>query len=54
MKPMELSQYGFTKAISVAPRRINEIVRGKRAISTDTPLRLGRYFGVHPQSWINL
>ncbi len=36
------------------PRRINEIVHGKRAITADTALRLGRYFGVNAQSWMNL
>jgi addiction module HigA family antidote len=54
MKPLEISQYALAKAISVAPRRINEIVRGKRAITADTALRLGRYFGVSPQSWMTL
>lgn len=38
----------------VAPRRINEIVHGKRAITADTALRLGRYFGIDPQFWLNL
>ena len=42
------------KDISVAPRRINEIVHGKRAVSADTALRLGRYFGISPQFWLNL
>lgn len=54
MKPMGLSQYALAKAIGVPPRRINEIVHGKRSITADTALRLGRYFGVHPQSWMNL
>jgi addiction module HigA family antidote len=38
----------------VAPRRINEIVHGQRSISADTALRLGRYFGISPQFWLNL
>ena len=54
MKPLDLSQYALAKAIGVPPRRINEIVHGKRAITADTALRLGRYFGVNPQSWMNL
>jgi len=54
MKPMELSQYALAKAISVPPRRINEIVHGKRSITADTALRLGEYFRVNPQSWMNL
>ena len=54
MKPLAITQYALAKAISVPPRRINEIVHGKRAISADTALRLGRYFGVDPQSCMNL
>ena len=41
-------------SIGVPPRRINEIVHGKRAITADTALRLGRYFGIDPQFWLNL
>ncbi len=41
-------------SIGVPPRRINEIVHGKRGITADTALRLGRYFGVSPQFWLNL
>ncbi len=51
---MNLSQYRLAKDINVPPRRINEIVHGKRAITADTALRLGRYFGMSPQFWINL
>jgi len=54
LKPMGISQYRLAKDISVPPRRINEIVLGKRAISADTALRLGRFFGVSPQFWLNL
>jgi len=54
LKPLNISQYALAKAISVPPRRINEIVQGKRGITADTALRLGRYFGVNPQSWMNL
>jgi len=54
LKPMGLSQYRLAKDISVSPRRINEIVHGKRSISADTALRLGRFFGMPPQFWLNL
>ncbi len=54
MKPLEITQYALAKAINVSARRINEIVHGNRAITADTALRLGKYFGVHPQSWMNL
>jgi addiction module HigA family antidote len=52
--PMGVSQYALAKAIDVPPRRINEIVHGKRGISIDTALRLSRFFGTDAQSWINL
>lgn len=51
---MGISQYKLAKEINVPPRRINEIVLGKRSITADTALRLGRYFGISPQFWINL
>jgi addiction module HigA family antidote len=51
---MGLSQYRLAKDISVPPRRINEIVHGKRSITADTALRLGRFFGISPQFWLNL
>ncbi len=51
---MGISQYRLAKDISVPPRRINEIVHGKRSISADTALRLGRFFGISPQFWLNL
>ena len=54
LNPMAISQYKLAKDISVAPRRINEIVHGLRAVSADTALRLGRYFGMTPQFWLNL
>ena len=54
LKPMGISQYRLAKDISVPPRRINEIVHGKRSISADTALRLGRFFGIAPQFWLNL
>ncbi len=54
LKPMGISQYRVAKDISVPPRRINEIVHGKRSVSADTALRLGRFFGTSPQFWLNL
>ena len=44
LKPMQMSQYHLAKAIKVPPRRINEIIHGKRRITADTALRLGRFF----------
>lgn len=52
--PLKISQYRLAKDIGVAPRRINEIVHGLRAISADTALRLGKYFNTSPQFWLNL
>jgi addiction module HigA family antidote len=52
--PMGITQYALAKAIDVPARRINEIVQGKRAITADTAVRLGAFFGVDPQSWMNL
>jgi addiction module HigA family antidote len=52
--PMGVSQYRLAKETGVSPRRINEIVHGKRAISADTALRLSRYFGTSERFWINL
>ncbi|HEY1773673.1 MAG TPA: HigA family addiction module antitoxin [Gammaproteobacteria bacterium] len=49
-----LSQYALAKAISVPSRRINEIVKGQRSVTADTALRLGRFFGMQPQFWLNL
>ena len=54
LKPMNLSQYFLAQSIGVPPRRINEIVHGKRAITADTALRLGRFFGMEAQFWMNL
>lgn len=54
LKPMGISQYRLAKDISVPPRRINEIVHGKRAITADTAIRLGRFFNMTPQFWLNL
>lgn len=54
LRPMGLTQYRLARDISVPQRRIGEIVGGTRAISADTALRLGRYFGMDPQFWLNL
>jgi addiction module HigA family antidote len=54
LKPMQISQYRLAKDISVPPRRINEIVHGKRSITADTALRLARFFGTTDRFWMNL
>lgn len=54
LKPMGISQYRLARDIGVPPRRINEIVKGQRAITADTALRLGRYFHMAPHFWLNL
>ena len=54
LKPMNISQYALAKAIDVPPRRINEIVKGKRVITADTALRLAAFFNTDAQSWLNL
>ncbi|MCY4605619.1 MAG: HigA family addiction module antitoxin [Gemmatimonadetes bacterium] len=54
LKPMQISQYRLARAIGVPPRRINEIVHGKRGITADTALRLGRFFRMEAQFWMNL
>ena len=54
LSPLGISQYRLAKETSVSPRRINEIVHGKRAISADTALRLARYFGTSERFWLNL
>ena len=52
--PFGISQYWLAKDIGVTPRRINEIAHGRRAITADTALRLGRYFNMEAQFWLNL
>ena len=54
LKPLGVSQYRLAKDVSVPPRRINEIVRGSRAITADTALRLARFFGTSERFWMNL
>lgn len=54
LKPFGVSQTRLAMDIHVPPPRINAIVRGKRSITADTALRLGAYFGMEPQFWLNL
>ena len=54
LTPMEISVYRLAQAIKVSRPRLNDIVRGRRGITTDTALRLGHYFGMTPEFWINL
>ena len=54
LKPMGISQYHLAKDISVPPRRVNEIVLGKRTVTADTALRLSRYLGTSEPFWLNL
>lgn len=54
MKPLGLSQYRLAKDIGVEPIRISQIIKGRRAITVDTALRLARYFGTSPEVWLRL
>jgi addiction module HigA family antidote len=54
LKPLEISQYQLAKDVGVPPRRINEIVLGKRSVTADTALRLARYFSTSERFWLNL
>ena len=54
LEPLEVTQHRLAIAIGVPPRRINEIVHGKRRVSADTALRLARYFGTSERFWLNL
>lgn len=54
LDPLGVSQYRLAHDVSVPPRRINEIVHGKRAVTADTALRLARYFGTSERFWLNL
>ena len=54
LAPMDISQNALARGIAVPPRRVNEIVLGKRAITADTALRLARYFGTSEQFWMGL
>jgi addiction module HigA family antidote len=54
LRPMGLSVYGLARALKISRPRVNDIVLGRRAVSVDTALRLGRYFGTTPEFWIHL
>ncbi len=54
MEPLNLSQNKLAREIGVTPRRINEIIHGKRAITADTAMRLSKFFGTAAQLWLNL
>jgi len=54
LEPLKISAYKLAKDIEVDPPRVYSLVRGKRAISADTALRLGRYFGTSAEFWLNL
>jgi len=54
MKPLRLSQTRLGRDLGVSPRRINEIVHGKRSVTADTALRLSRYFGTSAEFWLGL
>ncbi len=54
MKPLAISINALARDIDVPPNRISEIVKGQRAITADTALRLGKYFGVSPEIWLDL
>jgi antitoxin HigA-1 len=54
LEPLGVTQHRLAVAIAVPPRRINEIVHGKRGISADTALRLSRFFGTTDRFWLNL
>jgi len=54
LRPMDISQYRLAKDTSMPPRRVNEIVQGKRSITANTALRLARYFGTTDRFWVNL
>ena len=54
LKPMDISQAKLARDIGVPPNRISQIINGKREITADTALRLGAYFNVEPEFWLNL
>lgn len=54
MKPVGLTQNGLARGLGVPPRRVNEIIHGRRAITLDTSLRLGRFFGQSESFWLNV
>ena len=54
MEPLGLGQYALAKALGVTPMRVSQIVRGQRAVTADTALRLSRYFRTRPGWWLDL
>jgi len=54
LKPMKITQNQLAKDINVPANRVSQIIHGKREITADTALRLGRYFGIEPEFWLNL
>jgi len=54
MEPLDLSSYRLAKELHISAPRVNDLVRGKRAITADTAMRLGAYFGNSPQFWLGL
>ncbi len=54
LKPLNISQNKLGRDLAVSPRRINEIIQGKRSITADTALRLSQYFGNSPHFWLGL
>jgi addiction module HigA family antidote len=54
LKPLGISQSRLARDLNVPPNRINQIINGKREITADTALRLGAYFGIEPEFWLNL
>ena len=54
LRPMKISQNQLARAINVPANRINQIVNGKRELKADTALRLGKFFGIEPEFWLNL
>ena len=54
LRPMKISQNQLARAINVPANRINQIVNGKRELTADTALRLGKFFGIEPEFWLNL
>ncbi len=54
LEELEVTQYRLARTVGVPPRRINEIVHGRRSITADTALRLGKALGMTPEFWLNL
>jgi len=54
LKPLDVSQNRLARAVNVSPRRINEILHGKRSVSADTAVRLSRFFGTSEKFWLGL